>query len=98
MIRQRVTFTTLPLLAVLGVDRQFHGAIVNPDTGCFALVKNACGDRRQVPARIYADSAMVFRQARRWKGFPLGPETWGRDPKCQGIFGDYSVIPSRADQ
>ena len=50
-------------LVLLGADREYHGAIVNPETGCYALVRNTPGDRRLLPVRIYADSALVFKHS-----------------------------------
>ena len=46
-------------LVLLGYDLQVHGVIINPETGCHALLRNAT-KLHYVPVRIRADSALVF--------------------------------------
>lgn len=46
-------------LVLLGTDGRTHGAIVNPETGCHALIR-ADGNRRFIPIAVHADSALVL--------------------------------------
>ena len=46
-------------LVLLGFDNKVHGIIIDPETGCHALIRNTTR-LYNMPARIYADSALVF--------------------------------------
>ncbi|MCY4571788.1 MAG: hypothetical protein OXF01_03210 [Gemmatimonadetes bacterium] len=46
-------------LVLLGFDNKVHGVIINPETGCHALIQNTTR-LYNIPARVYADSALVF--------------------------------------
>ena len=48
-------------VAVFGSDKQTAGAIINPETGCYALIrKNYPDDFAKVPAQMVGDSVVVF--------------------------------------
>lgn len=47
---------------LLSIDSRIHGAIIDPDTGCHALIRATTGNR-YIPVRIYQDSALVFRSS-----------------------------------
>lgn len=47
---------------LFGHDSRTNGAIIDPETGCHALVR-VTGNRRFAPMLIHADSALVFRHA-----------------------------------
>ena len=50
-------------LALFGIDRRTAGTIINPETGCYAIVrKDPLNDGSRIPIRIRGDSAMVFQQ------------------------------------
>ena len=61
-LRAQPSLDDLGNVVLFGSDSRTAGAIIDPETGCHALVR-ATGDRRFAPARIYADSALVFRHA-----------------------------------
>ena len=61
-LRAQPSLDDLGNLVLFGMDTRTNGAIIDPDTGCYALVR-ATGDRRFSPERIHADSALVFRHA-----------------------------------
>ncbi len=46
-------------LVLLGPDTEVHGVIIAPDTGCYALVRNAT-KYRHTPVGIRGDSVLVF--------------------------------------
>jgi len=53
-------------IVLLGLDSRTHGAIINPETGCYALFRSAMGSApRNMPVAIHADSVLVFRNATR---------------------------------
>ena len=50
------------------MDSRTHGAIINPETGCYALIRSPMGsakDARNMPVVVHADSVLVFRNATR---------------------------------
>ena len=48
-------------LVLLGSDFNFAGTIINPETGCYAIVrKDPSTDKARVPVRILGDSVLVF--------------------------------------
>lgn len=49
-------------LALFGADHDVHGVIIDPETGCHALVRNTTG-YAYTPVAVRADSALVFRTA-----------------------------------
>ena len=49
-------------LVLLGIDNRVHGIVINPETGCHALIRNTTR-LYNIPTRIYADSALVFHSA-----------------------------------
>ena len=57
--RLRPSFDDLGNLVLIGSDKTVQGAIVNPDTGCYAMVRTPSNRIHRV-ARIHADSALVF--------------------------------------
>ena len=57
--RARVSLDDHDNLVILGADSRTHGSIINPETGCYALI-HADGNRLFAPAAIHADSALVF--------------------------------------
>ena len=46
-------------LVLFGRDRKVHGVIINPDTGCHALVRNST-EAAHRPVAVHADSVLVF--------------------------------------
>lgn len=51
-------------IVLLGLDSRTHGAIINPETGCYALIRSAMGSApRNMPVGVHADSVLVFRNA-----------------------------------
>ena len=44
----------------MGYHRAIAGAIVDPETGCYAVLRKSTPDPTLRVARIYADSALVF--------------------------------------
>lgn len=46
-------------LVLFGPDEQVHGLVINPETGCHALVRNTTGSHHQ-PVGIRGDSVLVF--------------------------------------
>ena len=60
--RLRPSFDDLGNLVLLGNDKTVQGAIINPETGCYAMVRTP-SNRVHWVARIRADSALVFRNA-----------------------------------
>ncbi len=57
--RARLSFDGLDNIVLLGHDIETHGAIINPDTGCHALIRNTTRGRH-TPVGIHADSVLVF--------------------------------------
>ncbi len=53
------SFDDLGNLVLFGTDKRIHGAIINPETGCYAVVRATTN--RYLPVRVRADSVMVFR-------------------------------------
>ena len=48
-------------LVLLGEDFDFAGTIINPETGCYAIVrKDPSTDKARVPVRILGDSVLVL--------------------------------------
>ena len=47
-------------IALMGYHREIAGALVDPDTGCYAVLRKPNRDRAADVARIYQDSALVF--------------------------------------
>ena len=62
-LRAHPSLDDLGNLVLFGMDLQTRGAIIDPETGCHALVRGAAGGSRFRPMRIHADSALVFRHA-----------------------------------
>lgn len=58
--RLRPSFDDLGNLVLFGSDKTTQGAIINPETGCYAMVRTPSNRIHRV-ARIHADSALVFR-------------------------------------
>ncbi|MDE2764452.1 MAG: hypothetical protein OXK74_16995 [Gemmatimonadota bacterium] len=55
-------------IVLLGLDSRTRGAIINPETGCYALIRSPMGSamaRRSMPVAIHADSVLVLRNATR---------------------------------
>ncbi len=61
-VRAQASLDDLGNVVLLGHDVRTAGAIIDPETGCHALVR-APDDRAFRPERIHADSALVFRHA-----------------------------------
>ena len=57
--RGRLSFDDLGNIVLLGPDAETHGAIINPDTGCYALIRNTTRGRH-TPVGVHADSILVF--------------------------------------
>ena len=57
--RARISFDDLENIVLLGHDWTTHGAIINPDTGCHALIRNTTRGEH-TPIGIHADSVLVF--------------------------------------
>ena len=57
--RARLSFDDHENLVLLGYDNETHGAIINPDTGCYALIRNTTRGQHE-PIRVHADSVLVF--------------------------------------
>ena len=57
--RARLSFDDLENIVLLGHDTETHGAIINPDTGCYALIRNTTRGRH-TPVGVHADSVLVF--------------------------------------
>ena len=49
-------------IVLFGMDSRTHGAIINPETGCYALIRSTTG-LRDMPVGVHADSVLVFRNA-----------------------------------
>lgn len=47
---------------LMGYDAEIAGAVVNPATGCYAVLRKSEDNPTLRVARIYADSALVFTQ------------------------------------
>ena len=47
-------------IVLMGYHRAIAGAIVDPETGCYAVLRKSTPDPTLRVARIYADSALVF--------------------------------------
>ena len=47
-------------IVLTGSHREVAGAVVDPETGCYAVLRKSTPDRTLRVARIYADSALVF--------------------------------------
>ena len=55
-------------LVLFGMDSRTHGAIINPETGCYALIRSpmdSAKEARNMPVVVHADSVLVFRNATR---------------------------------
>ncbi|MDE2876646.1 MAG: hypothetical protein OXQ93_14475 [Gemmatimonadota bacterium] len=46
-------------LVLLGFDMQVHGVVINPETGCHALIRNTT-KLHYIPVGVHADSVAVF--------------------------------------
>ena len=57
--RAQLSFDNLDNIVLLGYDSETHGAIIDPDTGCYALIRNTTRGRH-TPVGIHADSVLVF--------------------------------------
>lgn len=57
--RARLSFDDLGNIVLLGYDNTTHGAIINPDTGCYALIRSTTRGQHN-PVRVHADSVLVF--------------------------------------
>ena len=55
----RPSFDDRGNLVLFGPDEQVHGLIINPETGCHALVRNTT-KRRHQPVGIHGDSVLVL--------------------------------------
>ena len=53
------SFDDLGNLVLFGIDDQVHGIIIDPETGCHALVEATTEDLHR-PVAVHADSALVF--------------------------------------
>ena len=49
-------------VVLFGMNSRTHGAIINPETECYALVRATTGPR-DMPVGVHADSVLVFRNA-----------------------------------
>ncbi len=49
-------------LVMLGLDQTTRGAIINPETGCYALIRGS-SDHPHSPVAVYADSVLVYRHS-----------------------------------
>lgn len=56
----RASFDDQGNLVLFGSDKTVQGTIIDPDTGCYAMVRTP-SNRTQRIGHIYADSALVFR-------------------------------------
>lgn len=61
-VRAHPSLDDLGNVVLFGHDARTSGAIIDPETGCHALVRGT-RDRRFAPMRIHADSVLVFRHA-----------------------------------
>lgn len=55
-------------IVLFGMDSRTHGAIINPETGCYALIRSPmrfAKAARNTPVGIHADSVLVLRNATR---------------------------------
>lgn len=57
--RARLSFDDLDNIVLLGQGIETHGAIINPGSGCHALIRNRTRGRH-TPVAIHADSVLVF--------------------------------------
>lgn len=57
--RAQLSFDGQENIVLLGYDSETHGAIINPDTGCHALIRNTTRGEH-TPIGIHADSVLVF--------------------------------------
>ena len=48
-------------VVLLGIDGNTHGAVINPETGCYALISGT-RDHPHAPIGVYADSVLVLRR------------------------------------
>ena len=55
----QLSFDDLGNVVLLGLDTSIHGAIINPETGCYALVRTTTGNPH-TPVSVHADSVLVF--------------------------------------
>ena len=65
--RLRPSFDGNRNLVLLGTDFRIGGAIINPDTGCYALIRKDTekfSDRHLLPVAVRGDSILVFGQDR----------------------------------
>lgn len=75
-------------LVLFGIDRRTAGAIINPETGCYAILrKDPLNDGARLPVRVRGDSAVVFQQDSR--------ERNGRRQVFMGSTNKVSVHPLR---
>ena len=58
--RARLSLDEHGNLAFLSSDPRTHGAIINPETGCYALFRAADRTQRLQPIAVKGDSAVVF--------------------------------------
>lgn len=50
-------------LALLGADWRTAGTVIDPDSGCYAMIqKNPATDMARIPVRVHGDSILVFQQ------------------------------------
>lgn len=57
--RARLSFDDLDNIVLLGYDYETHGAVIDPETGCHALIRNTTQGRHR-PVGVHADSVLVF--------------------------------------
>ena len=55
----RVSFDGRGNIVILGIDQRTHGAIINPRTGCYTVVRNTTLGR-YTPVAVHGDSVLVF--------------------------------------
>ncbi len=79
----------LVLFGTSGLD--FHGVVVNPSTGCYALVRKVTADNRFQPIAVKADSALVLENA----SFPYEYEGKVITAVNMGSANRLSMLPLR---
>ena len=47
-------------IVLMGYDSEIAGAVVNPETGCYAVLRKSEADPARRVGRRYADSGLVF--------------------------------------
>lgn len=55
----QLSFDDLGNLVILGTDMLTYGAVIDPETGCYALI-HATTFSRYTPVAIHADSMLVY--------------------------------------